>query len=404
MYMSPDEFPLPYEYRDMVFEGIIGAPPDDLNERTIVFLDCGNIDRMPVDFLKGDGLHILNIDHHHDNTRFGTVNLVDATASCTAEIVWRLVQGAGRRADAGHRRRHVRRAGHRHRALLLREHLARLPPDGGRADGGRREPPPGLPPPVRGPSLPPAAAAPARPGQRPAPRRRRDDAGLADPRGLRRHRRPGDRLRGHRRPHARGRGHRRGGAGARAAGPGPPGTAQGEPARHRRPRGRVPHRPVPERRRAPAGSRLHHRACRWTSWWSASGTRSPTSSERRPGSSQARGRHLTRRRGLDSPVASARHAGGPRRDAGSLRHRRAAGAGGPRHPGPAVADGLPKTYRAVARLGWASDTGDRDGELVETGRVPASLDIPVGPSHAGSAGVLGRPGGRRARLRPRAAR
>ena len=27
--------------------------------------------------------------------------------------------------------------------------------------------------------------------------------------------------------------------------------------------------------------------------------------------------------------------------------------------------GLPKTYRAVARLGWTSDTGDRDGELVE---------------------------------------
>jgi tRNA pseudouridine55 synthase len=39
---------------------------------------------------------------------------------------------------------------------------------------------------------------------------------------------------------------------------------------------------------------------------------------------------------------------------------------------------LPKTYRAVARLGWTSTTGDRDGELVETGRVPASLEIPVG--------------------------
>jgi tRNA pseudouridine55 synthase len=39
---------------------------------------------------------------------------------------------------------------------------------------------------------------------------------------------------------------------------------------------------------------------------------------------------------------------------------------------------LPKTYRAVARLGWTSDTGDRDGELVHTGRVPASLTIPVG--------------------------
>ena len=40
--------------------------------------------------------------------------------------------------------------------------------------------------------------------------------------------------------------------------------------------------------------------------------------------------------------------------------------------------GLPKTYRAVARLGWSSDTGDRDGELVQTGRMPDRLEIPVG--------------------------
>lgn len=39
---------------------------------------------------------------------------------------------------------------------------------------------------------------------------------------------------------------------------------------------------------------------------------------------------------------------------------------------------LPKTYRAVARLGWTSSTGDRDGELLETGRMPAELAIPVG--------------------------
>ena len=90
MYMSPDEFPLPWEYRGFSFEGLVGASPPDVAERTIVFLDCGNIDRMPVDFLQEDGLHILNIDHHHDNTRFGTVNLVCPIASCTAEIVWRL--------------------------------------------------------------------------------------------------------------------------------------------------------------------------------------------------------------------------------------------------------------------------------------------------------------------------
>jgi tRNA pseudouridine55 synthase len=39
---------------------------------------------------------------------------------------------------------------------------------------------------------------------------------------------------------------------------------------------------------------------------------------------------------------------------------------------------LPKTYRAVARLGWTSTSGDRDGELVETGRVPEALSLPVG--------------------------
>jgi tRNA pseudouridine55 synthase len=40
--------------------------------------------------------------------------------------------------------------------------------------------------------------------------------------------------------------------------------------------------------------------------------------------------------------------------------------------------GLPKTYRAVARLGWVSDTLDRDGELTQTGRMPERLAIPVG--------------------------
>ncbi|HEX2232048.1 MAG TPA: hypothetical protein VHG69_01650, partial [Thermoleophilaceae bacterium] len=39
---------------------------------------------------------------------------------------------------------------------------------------------------------------------------------------------------------------------------------------------------------------------------------------------------------------------------------------------------LPKTYRAVARLGWRSDTGDPDGTLEQTGRVPERLELPTG--------------------------
>ncbi len=40
--------------------------------------------------------------------------------------------------------------------------------------------------------------------------------------------------------------------------------------------------------------------------------------------------------------------------------------------------GLPKTYVARARLGWRSSTGDPDGELTETGRIPRSLQLPTG--------------------------
>ncbi|HET7590492.1 MAG TPA: tRNA pseudouridine(55) synthase TruB [Solirubrobacterales bacterium] len=40
--------------------------------------------------------------------------------------------------------------------------------------------------------------------------------------------------------------------------------------------------------------------------------------------------------------------------------------------------GLPKTYLATARLGWRSSTGDPDGELVESGGVPESLELPTG--------------------------
>jgi phosphoesterase RecJ-like protein len=95
MFLGGDEFPLPWEYRSMPLGDVMNEPPDDLDDRTVVFLDCGNIDRMPVDFLQRGGVHIVNVDHHHDNTRFGTVNLVDPQASCTAEIVWELSKELG---------------------------------------------------------------------------------------------------------------------------------------------------------------------------------------------------------------------------------------------------------------------------------------------------------------------
>ena len=95
MFIAESDLPLPYEYRFLPLDNVISDAPADAAERTVIFLDCGNIERNPAaERLRpatGWG-HVLNIDHHHDNTRFGAVNYVDPQASCTAEMVWDLAR------------------------------------------------------------------------------------------------------------------------------------------------------------------------------------------------------------------------------------------------------------------------------------------------------------------------
>ncbi len=98
MFIAQRDLPLPQEYTFFPLRNLVTEPPPDVRERTIVFLDCGNLQRNPAEAFRAGGegrLHILNIDHHHDNTRFGTVNLVNDGASCTAEIVWDLMRELG---------------------------------------------------------------------------------------------------------------------------------------------------------------------------------------------------------------------------------------------------------------------------------------------------------------------
>ncbi len=125
MFMSIDDMPLPYEYRFFDLDGLAAVPPPDVDERTVIYLDCGNIDRNPLEAVKGDDTHIVNIDHHHDNTRFGNVNWVEPDASCTAEMIWCLCERPRRRADVDDRRRALRRPRHRHRPLHVREQRRR---------------------------------------------------------------------------------------------------------------------------------------------------------------------------------------------------------------------------------------------------------------------------------------
>jgi phosphoesterase RecJ-like protein len=89
----PGQAPLPAEYRFMPLEEVRRELPEDVEERVLLALDCANESRLgPGQEAIGRAPVVLNVDHHHDNTRFGRVNLVVADASSTGEIVRDLVE------------------------------------------------------------------------------------------------------------------------------------------------------------------------------------------------------------------------------------------------------------------------------------------------------------------------
>ena len=95
MYLSGSA-PLPAEYGFLDMTGLTRTPPADLGERVLVAVDCANERRIGEDSSVVDGAAlVLNVDHHHDNARFGDVNLIVDEASSTAEIVRDLLRLLG---------------------------------------------------------------------------------------------------------------------------------------------------------------------------------------------------------------------------------------------------------------------------------------------------------------------
>ena len=88
--------PLPAEYKFMPLADLRRELPEDAGERVLFALDCANESRLGevAAALEAAPL-VLNVDHHHDNTRFGHVNLVVADASSTGEIVRDLLRELG---------------------------------------------------------------------------------------------------------------------------------------------------------------------------------------------------------------------------------------------------------------------------------------------------------------------
>ena len=95
MYLA-GEAPLPAELGFLPLVELRRELPGDLEERVLLALDCANERRLGPDTEARDRARlVIDVDHHHDNNRFGDVNLIVADASSTAEIVRDLLAGLG---------------------------------------------------------------------------------------------------------------------------------------------------------------------------------------------------------------------------------------------------------------------------------------------------------------------
>jgi phosphoesterase RecJ-like protein len=87
MYLSGSA-PTPAEYRFLDLDDVRRELPEDLEQRVLLAVDCANERRIGEANTGVDRAKlVINVDHHHDNSVFGDINLIVADASSTSEIV-----------------------------------------------------------------------------------------------------------------------------------------------------------------------------------------------------------------------------------------------------------------------------------------------------------------------------
>src|SRR5437762_7265108 len=87
--------PLPAEYGFMPLGELQRRWPDDVAERVLLAVDCANESRIADPEVLGRVPLSVDVDHHHDNTRFGRINLIVADASSTGEVLRDLFRELG---------------------------------------------------------------------------------------------------------------------------------------------------------------------------------------------------------------------------------------------------------------------------------------------------------------------
>src|SRR3954469_3983041 len=86
MVLGPNER-VPAEYGFLPLDDLLRAAPDDVAEPGVLCGDCGRDHRLTAEGLREQAALVLDVDHHHDNTRFGDLNLIVADASSTGEVL-----------------------------------------------------------------------------------------------------------------------------------------------------------------------------------------------------------------------------------------------------------------------------------------------------------------------------
>ena len=80
--------PMPAEYRFLDLSEVMHELPADIEERVLLAVDCANERRIAEEpTAVSRARFVVDVDHHHDNSRFGDVNLVVPEASSTAEVI-----------------------------------------------------------------------------------------------------------------------------------------------------------------------------------------------------------------------------------------------------------------------------------------------------------------------------
>jgi phosphoesterase RecJ-like protein len=90
-----NEDPIPDKYRFLDRDGTLQKPKPGRKFDCVIAVDCASFERLgKVGPRVVDHKHLINIDHHQSNTRYGNLNWVSAREPSTGELIYRLLKTA----------------------------------------------------------------------------------------------------------------------------------------------------------------------------------------------------------------------------------------------------------------------------------------------------------------------